>query len=110
MTYKLIVVENKPETDSVLAKQISMLSERHHAEVVYLNNESSFDNGKRAVDNVLAACEDRLVDPSNALYICSARNEGACIGAPFETKTIENMKEAYQKAMDMLKAFQGEVL
>ena len=86
---KEIIVCLKNKEDDVLSRQLSMLSERHHAGVRRISvgeAESCIASGYG--DVMLISDDEALLE--------KARSKGMAVNSP------QKMKESYQKAMEML--------
>lgn len=91
---KEIVVCLLGKEDEVLARQISMLSERHHVDVRRI----SFDEA----DGCIAAGDgDVFFISDDEAMLDKARAKGMAVNSP------QKMRESYEKAMEMLKALGG---
>ena len=89
--YSKIVVCMSESEDEVLAKQLGMLSERHHADV------ERVDAGKAV--SIIDGCEpDILFISDDERLLSEARSKGIAINDPV------SMKESYNRAMEMLKS------
>lgn len=86
---KEIIVCLKNREDDVLTKQLSMLSERHHAGVRRI----SFGEAESCIDT---GDGDALFISDDEALLEKARNKGMAVNSP------QKMKESYQKAMEML--------
>lgn len=90
MYSKIVLCLNEKE-DEVLDKQIAMLKERHHAEVVRLSSDDTAD--------YLGSCDgDILLISDDKILLEKAANKGITTNEP------QKMRESYAKAMEMLKA------
>lgn len=86
----IIVVCLSGEEDEILTKQLAMLGERHHADVVRAD--------MKKAEEILSGCEaDTLFISDNEGLLALARERG------ISTNTPAKMRESYQKAMEMLK-------
>jgi hypothetical protein len=89
--YSKIVLCLSEKEDEVLDKQIAMLKERHHAEVVRLGEDEASD--------YIFSCESEVLFISdNKELLEKAANKGITTNEP------QKMRESYAKAMEMLKA------
>ena len=91
---KEIIVCLKNREDDVLSKQLSMLSERHHAgvrRISFTEAESCIDTGDG--DAMFISDDETLLE--------KARSKGMAVNSP------QKMRESYEKAMEMLKALGG---
>ena len=90
MSISKIVLCISEKEDEILGKQIEMLKERHHAELVRL----SADDVPRFISenetDVLFICDDEKL-------LAMAKEKGMATNNP------QKMREAYAKAMEMLK-------
>lgn len=91
---KEIIVCLKNREDDVLTKQLSMLSERHHAEVKRVSLEDA--------ENCIAVGGDVLFISDDEALMERARAKGMSVNSP------QKMKESYQKAMEMLGGLIGK--
>ena len=91
MYSKIILCLNENE-DEVLNKQIAMLKERHHAEVVRLSADEAGEFLDSCEDEALFISDDRAL-------LEQAGSRGIATNEP------QKMRESYAKAMEMLKAF-----
>ncbi|WP_026516819.1 hypothetical protein [Butyrivibrio sp. MC2021] len=90
MHSKIVLCLSEKE-DEVLDKQIAMLKERNHAEVVRLGADEARD--------FLDSCESEVLFISdNKELLETAVNKGIATNEP------QKMRESYAKAMEMLKA------
>ncbi len=78
------------EEDEILAKQVSMLKERHNATVKRV----TFDEAESIIS---AGEEDALFISDDEGLANKAREKGMSVNSP------QKMKESYEKAMEMLK-------
>lgn len=89
--YSKIVVCMSESEDEILAKQLGMLSERHHADV------ERVDAGKAV--SIIDGCDpDILFISDDEALLSEARSKGIAINDP------ASMKKSYNKAMEMLKS------
>ncbi len=86
---KEIIVCLKNREDDVLSKQLSMLSERHHASVRRI----SFGEAESCIDT---GDGDVMFISDDEALLEKARSKGMAVNSP------QKMKESYQKAMEML--------
>ena len=89
--YSKIVLCLSEREDDVLAKQVAMLKERHHAEVERISLPEASDFISGCVDEVLFISDNEEV-------LAKAKDRGLATNDPGK------MKESYNKAMEMLKA------
>ena len=89
--YSKIVLCLSEKEDEVLGKQIAMLKERHHAEVERI---SAAD----AAEYISGCGSDVLFISDDVALLEAAKGKGLAVNDPVK------MREAYSKAMDMLKA------
>ena len=90
MYSKIVLCLNEKE-DEVLAKQIAMLKERHHAEVERITAAEA--------EGYIAGCDTQVLFISDDEQLLSkAADRGLATNDP------QKMKESYARAMDMLKA------
>ena len=89
--YSKIVLCISEKEDDVLAKQIEMLKERHHAEVERISTGDAADYISKCANEVLFICDDEKL-------LAIAKDKGLAINDP------QKMRESYNKAMEMLKA------
>ena len=89
--YSKIILCLSEKEDEVLGKQISMLKERHHAEIVRISYSDAAD--------YIASCEsEALFISDDDKLLSDAKDRGIATNDP------QKMTEAYNKAMEMLKA------
>ncbi len=89
--YSKIVLCLSEKEDEILEKQIEMLKERHHAEVVRVNADDAAKYISECETEVLFICDDEKLS-------AMAKYKGIATNDP------RKMKESYAKAMEMLKA------
>ena len=89
--YSEIILSVDEKEDEILTKQIAMLKERHHAEVKRLSASAAADYISECETTALLITDDEKL-------IERAKERGIA------TNTPQKMKEAYAKAMEMLKA------
>lgn len=87
---KNIIICLMGEEDEILAKQVSMLKERHNATVKRVTFEE-------AESIISAGEEDALFISDDEGLANKAREKGMSVNSP------QKMKESYEKAMEMLK-------
>ncbi|MBQ6414759.1 MAG: hypothetical protein IJJ65_00750 [Butyrivibrio sp.] len=87
---KNIIICLMGEEDEILAKQISMLKERHNATVKRV----TFDEAESIIS---AGEEDTLFISDDEGLANKAREKGMSVNSP------QKMKESYEKAIEMLK-------
>ena len=90
MYSKIVLCLSKKE-DEVLEKQIAMLKERHHAEIVRISIPDAADYISDCDDEVLFISDDEEL-------LEKAKDRGIATNDP------QKMRESYAKAMEMLKA------
>ena len=91
---KEILICLKGKEDEVLARQISMLSERHHAKVRRISFAEAESCIEEAGQNVFFISDDTAL-------LSKAQDRGLSVNSP------DKMRESYEKAMEMLKALGG---
>ncbi|WP_026518493.1 hypothetical protein [Butyrivibrio sp. MC2021] len=89
--YSKIVLCLREKEDEVLRKQIEMLKERHHAELMMVSADDADDYISNCESEVLFICDD-------AKLLAVAKDRGLASNDP------KKMRESYEKAMEMLKA------
>ena len=92
---KEILVCLQGKEDEVLAKQISMLSERHHAKVRRI----SFAEAESCIEE---GGQDVFFISDDTALLSKAQDRGLSVNSP------DKMRESYEKAMEMLKALGGK--
>lgn len=92
--YSKIVLCLKEKADEILEKQIKMLSERHHAQVLQLEKAEADEYIKAGASDILFISDDEIV-------LSKAREAGLTTNNP------EIMRKSYMKAMEMLKNYVG---
>ncbi|MCR5671793.1 MAG: hypothetical protein K6G10_12370 [Butyrivibrio sp.] len=88
--YSEIIICLKNDTDEVLEKQVNMLKERHHARLLRMEAAEAEGYIKACSSEVLFISDDEDM-------ISKAKKAGMA------TNTPASMREAYMKAMEMLK-------
>ena len=88
---KEILVCLQGKEDEVLVRQISMLSERHHAKVRRISFAEAESSIEEAGQDVFFISDDKAL-------LSKAQARGISGNSP------EKMRESYEKAMEMLKA------
>ena len=89
--YSKIVLCISEKEDEVLAKQIAMLKERHHADVEHMSPSDA--------DDYIPDCENEVLFISDDEDLLEkAKDRGIATNDP------QKMRESYTKAMEMLKA------
>ena len=101
--YQRIVICLVGKEDDVLAKQIEMLKERHHAEVLRVDAETAREllcGGTKdgGTLELLDGEAKALFISDNEELLALAQSKGVATNDP------QKMRESYMKAMDMLKA------
>ena len=89
--YSKIILCLSEQEDNVLEKQIAMLKERHHAEIVRISLSDAPDYISGCEGEVLLISDDKDL-------LERAKNRGIATNDP------QKMRESYAKAMEMLKA------
>ena len=95
--YSKIVLCISEKEDEVLAKQLDMLSERHHADVERVEADKAADIIAESEPGILFISDDERL-------LSEAQVKGIA------TNTPSKMRESYKKAMEMLKTLgQGHI-
>ena len=92
--YSKIYLCFSEKEDEVLTRQLSMLSERHHAEVERVDAGTAAQVIEGGEGDVLFISDDKAL-------LAKAVEKGIATNDP------ASMKESYEKAMEMLKAIGG---
>ena len=87
--YSEIVICLKDKVDEVFEKQVNMLRERHHAQVLRMEVEETNDYIKTGPTEVLFISDDEDM-------LLKAKEAGMATNSP------KAMRESYMKAMDTL--------
>ena len=88
--YSEIIICLKDNADEVFEKQVKMLEERHHAQVLRMGT-------KEATDYIKTCPSDILFISDEEDMLLKAKEAGLATNNP------GRMRESYLKAMDMLK-------
>jgi hypothetical protein len=88
--YSKIILCLAEKEDEILAKQVEMISERHHADVEKADAD-------RALEIISDSKTDILLISDNDELLSMAKAKGIA------TNTPDKMRESYAKAMEMLK-------
>jgi hypothetical protein len=88
--YSKIILCLAEKEDEILAKQVAMLSERHHADV----EKADADRARGIISD---GKTDILLISDNEILLSEAKVKGIA------TNTPDKMRESYAKAMEMLK-------
>ncbi len=93
--YSEIIICIKNNVDEVFEKQVNMLKERHHAQVLRMGT-------KEATDYIKTCSSDILFISDDEDMLSKAKETGLTTNNP------STMRKSYMKAMEMLKAM-GEL-